>query len=186
MKLTLIMLLLITALMSVVGAFLTTSVSSFYINTFYEQMNDVFGSDRREFVSALRMEAAQPDGASRIQEILDANAGSLGIDYQNRNYFVLDGSSGAYLSGSAEASELPREQSLNLLTARNAVVQGNETIVGDESDITADFMDLAVPIMGGDNAFIIYILDSWFHCSNTCFKIAFFINIFFLYNIIKC
>ena len=160
MKLTLIMLLLITALMSVVGAFLTTSVSSFYINTFYEQMNDVFGSDRREFVSALRMEAAQPDGASRIQEILDANAGSLGIDYQNRNYFVLDGVSGSYLSGSAEADQLPREQSVNLLTARNAVVQSDPTAVGDESDITADFMDLAVPIMGGDNAFIIYILDN--------------------------
>ena len=65
MKLTLILLLLITSLMAVVGAFLTTSVSGFYINTFYEQMNDVFGSDRREFVGALRMEAAQPDGADR-------------------------------------------------------------------------------------------------------------------------
>ena len=160
MKLTLIMLLLITALMSVVGAFLTTSVSSFYINTFYEQMNDVFGTDRRDFVATLRMEAAQPDGADRIQSILDANAGSLGIDYQNRNYFVLDGVSGSYLGGSADAAELPREQSVNLLTARNAVAQKDETLVGDASDITADFMDLAVPIMSGDNAFIIYVLDN--------------------------
>ena len=47
MKLTLILLLLISSLMAVVGAFLTTSVSSFYINTFYQQMDDVFGSDRR-------------------------------------------------------------------------------------------------------------------------------------------
>ena len=37
MKLMLILLLLITSLMAVVGAFLTTSVSSFYINTFYQQ-----------------------------------------------------------------------------------------------------------------------------------------------------
>jgi len=160
MKLTLILLLLITSLMAVVGAFLTTSVSSFYINTFYQQMDDVFGADRREFVTTLRMEAAQPDGSARIQEILDANAGSLGIDYQNRNYFVLDGVSGSYLGGSAEATLLPREQSVNLLTARNAVVQKDETVVGDESDITADYMDLAVPIMGGDNAYIIYILDN--------------------------
>ena len=166
MKLTLIMLLLITALMSVVGAFLTTSVSSFYINTFYEQMNDVFGADRREFVSTLRTEAAQPDGAARIQEILDANAGSLGIDYQNRNVFLLDGISGTYLSGSAEASELPREQSVNLLTARSAVAQNDASVVGDESDITAGFMDLAVPIMGGDNAFIIYVLDNKATVSN--------------------
>ena len=38
MKLTLILLLLITSLMAVVGAFLTTSISSFYIDTFYEQI----------------------------------------------------------------------------------------------------------------------------------------------------
>ncbi len=160
MKLTLILLLLITSLMAVVGAFLTTSVSSFYINTFYQQMDDVFGADRREFVDSLREGAAQEDGAALIQEILKANAGSLGIDYRTRNYFVLDGASGGYLTGSADAAALPREQSANLLTARNAVVQGDETAVGDESDITAEYMDLAVPILGGGNAFIIYILDN--------------------------
>ena len=48
MKLMLILLLLITSLMAVVGAFLTTSVSSFYINTFYQQMADVFGEDDRK------------------------------------------------------------------------------------------------------------------------------------------
>ena len=45
MKLTLILLLLITSLMAVVGAFLTTSISSFYIDTFYEQINAVFGDE---------------------------------------------------------------------------------------------------------------------------------------------
>ena len=43
MKLKLILLLLITSLMAVVGAFLTTSVSSFYIDSIYEQINTVFG-----------------------------------------------------------------------------------------------------------------------------------------------
>ena len=37
MKLVLIMLLLITSLMTVVGAFLMTSITSFYIDQFYEQ-----------------------------------------------------------------------------------------------------------------------------------------------------
>ena len=46
MKLMLILLLLITSLMAVVGAFLTTSVSSFYIDTFYEQISAVFSDDR--------------------------------------------------------------------------------------------------------------------------------------------
>lgn len=32
--------------------------------------------------------------------------------------------------------------------------------MGDDSDITAAYMDLAIPILGGDNAFIIYILDN--------------------------
>ena len=160
MKLTLILLLLIISLMAVVGAFLTTSVSSFYIDTFYQQMDSVFGSTRREFIISLRSEAAQTDGAERIQEILEANAGSLGIDYRTRNYFVLDGVSGTYINGSTDASALPREQSVNLLTARNAIAQQNETIVGDESDITASYMDVAVPIFNEDNSFIIYILDN--------------------------
>ncbi len=84
----------------------------------------------------------------------------LGIDYRTRNYYVLDGTAGTYLAGSAEGSTLPREQSANLLTARNAVARQDSAAVGDESDIAAGYMDVAVPIFGGDNAFIIYILDN--------------------------
>jgi len=160
MKLTLILLLLILSLMAVMGTFLTTSVSSFYINTFYQQMSDVFGEDNRDFVASLRSEAAQPDGADRIRDMLESNAGNLGIDYRTRNYFVLDGYTGTCLTGSADAATLPREQSANLLTARNAVAQKDETLVGDQSDITLDYMDVAIPIMGDGNAFIIYILDN--------------------------
>ena len=160
MKLTLILLLLITSLMAVVGAFLTTSVTSFYIDSFYQQMSSAFGADRREFVADLRSAAAQPDGAERIQEIMEVNAGMLGIDYRTRNYYVLDGTAGSFLAGSAESSDLPREQSANLLTARNAVSRKDASTVGDESDISADYMDVAIPIFGGDNAFIIYILDN--------------------------
>ena len=160
MKLMLILLLLITSLMAVVGAFLTTSVSSFYIDSFYEQINTVFGDDSDGYVSTLRARAAEPDGAAGIKEMLEGRAGSLGIDYRTRNYFILDGQSGTYIDGSADASELPREQTANLLTARNAVAQGDSTLVGDRSDITADYMDVAIPILGGGNSYIIYILDN--------------------------
>ena len=161
MKLTLILLLLITSLMAVVGAFLTVSVSSFYINAFYQQMSDVFGGENNNFVFDLRGAAADPeDPAGRVAEILEAKAGSLGVDYRTRNYFVLDGETGAYISSSADEAALPRQQSANLLSARNAVLRRDETSVGDESDITADFMDVAVPVMGGENAFIVYILDN--------------------------
>ena len=101
MKLMLILLLLITSLMAVVGAFLTTSVSSFYIDTFYEQISAVFSDDSDGYVSTLRARAAEPDGAAGIKEMLEGRAGSLGIDYRTRNYYVLDGTAGTYLAGSA-------------------------------------------------------------------------------------
>lgn len=161
MKLMLILLLLITSLMAVVGAFLTTSVSSFYIDTFYQQINEVFGEDSGDFIATLRSSADLPDGAEQIRLLVDTRAGELGIDYRTRNYFVLDGETGAFLAGSTDSSELPREQTANLLTARNAVAQRDGTLVGDESDITASYMDVAIPILGSDGgAYIIYVLDN--------------------------
>ena len=62
MKLVLIMLLLITSLMAIVGAFLMTSITSFYIDEFYQQMESVFGDSSPSsgaFVSSLRQEADQ-------------------------------------------------------------------------------------------------------------------------------
>jgi two-component system sensor histidine kinase VicK len=160
MKLMLILLLLITSLMAVVGAFLTTSVSSFYIETFYQQMNTVFGQENADFVYTLREEAGQPDAVSRMEEMLKANTGKLGIDYNTRNYFILDGGTGDYIVGSADASQLPRDPSANLLTARNAIVQKDAATAGDHSDITANYMDVAIPIFNGDSSYIIYILDT--------------------------
>jgi two-component system sensor histidine kinase VicK len=151
MKLTMILLLLITSLMSVVGAFLTTSVSSFYIDTFHEQMNEVFG-ESSDFYISLCQEAKQPDGAERIKKMLEADAGLLGIDYRTRNYYVLDGN-GAYLIGSDEEGGRKLESTENLLAAENGRV-------GDSSDITADYMDEAIPVPEKTPSYIIYIYDS--------------------------
>jgi two-component system sensor histidine kinase VicK len=151
MKLTMILVLLITSLMAVVGAFLTTSVSSFYINTFYEQMNDVFGENNADFMDSLRDAAVQGDTA-RMQEMLEASAGSLGIDYRTRNYYILDGN-GTYLTGSSEKPAQGLAATSNLVKAMNGTM-------GDDSDITADCMDVAIPIPEGTPSRIIYILDS--------------------------
>ena len=155
MKLMLILLLLITSLMAVVGAFLTTSVSSFYIDSFYDQMNAVFGESNRSFMTTLRSESSQSDGVEVIQEMLKTNASYMGVDYRTRNYYLLDGESGAYIAGSAEANKLPREATANLLSARNGTV-------GDASDITADYMDAAIPIQdqSGTLRYIVYIYDT--------------------------
>ena len=88
MKLVMIMLLLVTSLMAVVGAFLMTSVTNFYIDDFYDQMSEAFGESGTAFVSSLREEAAQEDGVSRLQTMLEAYSGTLSIDSRNRNYYV--------------------------------------------------------------------------------------------------
>ena len=156
MKLTMILLLLITSLMVVIAAFLTTSVSSFYIDTFYQQINAVFGEENEDFYASLCREAAQTDGADRVQAMLEANAGLLGIDYRTRNYYVLDGS-GSYLNGSVvlENGLLPQGTTANLLIAQNGDV-------GDESSITDEYMDVAIPIVSDNGTVlnIIYILDN--------------------------
>ena len=148
MKLMLILLLLITSLMAVVGTFLTTSVSSFFIDSFYQQMDSVFGAGS-DFYPTL-CTGAEEGGAARLQELVEARAGSLGVDYSTRNYYILDGG-GTLLLASDERSSL--DATANLLAAQNGRV-------GDESDITAGYMDVAIPIPEGEPDFVLYILDS--------------------------
>ncbi len=157
MKLVMILVLLVTSLMTVVGAFLMISVTNFYIDEFYEQMSAAFADPA--FAVALRTEAAQPDGAQRLQSLMEVYAGTLGINSRTRNYYILDGATGAYLAGSDEAGGPLLEQTVNLLSARNGVP-------GYESDIAANYMDVAVPIFGGGNSFIIYIRDNRSAVSN--------------------
>ncbi len=153
MKLVLIILLLVTSLMAVVGAFLTTSVSTFYINSFYQQIDNTFGESNEDFFHSLQYEASQPDGATRIQAMIEANAGALGIDYRTRNYYILDGTTGKFIAGSDEVSGLTLETTTNLLRAMNGEV-------GDSSDISASYMDAAIPLSGDENSYIIYLYDN--------------------------
>ena len=155
MKLMLILLLLITSLMAVVGAFLTISISSFYIDSFYQQMAEAFGQENLDFVNSLRAEAEQGSNVSQIQSILEAQAGLLGIDSRTRHYYILDGM-GNYLAGSDNEGGRSLEVSPNLLAAENGRV-------GDSSDFTSDYMDVAIPFpdeSGQTPTYIIYIRDS--------------------------
>ena len=163
MKLVLIMLLLITSLMTVVGTFMMTSITSFYIDEFYDQMNAVFGGSNpanAAYVNTLRREASQPDGYKVIENMIAARAGDLGLNSNTRNYYILDGRTGAFLAGSDGQEGFESLQTTpNLLTARASVAAGADG-VGAESDITASYMDVAIPINGGENAYIIYIYDN--------------------------
>ena len=150
MKLVMILVLLVTSLMAVVGAFLMTSVTSFYIDDFYTQMNEAFSD--ASFYSALQTEAAQEDGVQRLQALMELYSGTLGIDSRSRNYYILDGDTGAFLAGSDEEGGALLDQTANILAARNGSV-------GAESDLAAGYMDVAVPVTGGDSRYIIYIRD---------------------------
>ncbi len=154
MKLVLIMVLLIVSLMTVVGAFLMNSVTGYYINDFYGQMADAFGGDNADFLQDLQVPTeGETDGAAMLDEVLSAYVGVLGVDGRNRNYYVLDGVTGRYLAGSGEEPEGGLEITPNI----SAALLGQ---VGLKSDAAASYMDAAVPIHRGSQAYVIYILDN--------------------------
>ena len=153
-KLVLIMILQVVCLMTIAGAFLINSVNRFYLNEFYNQMVEVFSKDT-EFVRDLVTPGeGETDGVQAIDQILVAKMGPLGVDGKNRNYYILDGGDGSILTSSDdEAGQTLDEVTPNLLIALN------EKREGTESDFTANYMDLALPITRGNSDYIIYILD---------------------------
>jgi len=148
-KLVVIILALILALMTVVGAFLLRGVQSFYLSEFYVQMRSVFSNV--QMVDALRSAADGEDAAAGMDEILSAYSGALGINSGTRSYYILGGVTGEYLAGSEGAQSVLK--TANILTA----IAGSE---GYASSVGADFMDVALPISGESGSYIIYIIDN--------------------------
>ena len=153
-KLVLIMILLVVCLMTIAGAFLVNSVNRFYLKEFYTQMVEVFSQDTEFIRDLVTAREGETDGVQAIDEILVAKMGPLGVDGKNRNYYLLDGDTGQILSSSDDdAGDTLEEITPNLLIALN------EKREGDESDLTASYMDLALPISRGEEDYVIYILD---------------------------
>ena len=150
-KLVAIILVLILALMAVVGAFLMRGVRNFYINEFYIRMQDAFSST--DMVEGLRSAADEEGAAERMADILRANSGLLEVNTATRNYFILDGETGAYITGSDPDAGPKLQISRNILTA----ISGSEGYTANSGD---DFMDVALPIRGESGSYIIYIIDN--------------------------
>ena len=153
MKLMLIMTLLIVSLMTVVGAFLVNSVSSFYLDQFYTQMQSVFQNDTEFYHDLQNAAPGEENGAEQIGRMLETYTGNLGVDGLARNYYILDGTTGAYLNGSNDQEGSGLEMTHNL-----ALALAGE--VGDDSDISASYMDVAIPLTRGDSRYVIYIKDT--------------------------
>ncbi|NLO47692.1 MAG: cell wall metabolism sensor histidine kinase WalK, partial [Clostridiales bacterium] len=149
-KLVLIMLLLIASLMTVVGVFLVRGVKQYYLNQFYSQMSSAFSDP--DFADALTTAASEEKGETLIDEILLAYAGSLGINSSSRYYYVLDKNTAGVLAPST-AIDTRLEITPNMITAMTGEP-------GDNGDIGAAYMDVAMPIGDKEHSYIIYIKDN--------------------------
>ncbi|MBR1496470.1 MAG: HAMP domain-containing protein [Oscillospiraceae bacterium] len=149
-KLVAIIIVLIAALMAVVGAFLISGVRNFYVSEFYTRMQEVFAG--ADFAADLRAAAGEDNAPELMAEILRANMGRLGIDAASRNYYILDGAAGSFLTGSDPEAGPSLAITRNILTAM-AGSEGYDS--GGES-----YMDVAVPIQGEGRSYIVYIIDN--------------------------
>lgn len=129
-KLVLILVLLIVSVMAVVGTFLINSINTFYLNSFYEQMQAVFTTDT---IRSMQEAAAEP-GTDGLKTIIDAHKSRLGID-DYRNYAILD-SEGGFLDGSNPNVSVTR-------TSNVIAAMAGET--GTRSAVSDSIMDIAVP-----------------------------------------
>jgi len=157
MKLVMIMVVLMLSLMTVVGAFLVSSVVAFYLNDFYSQIGTVMNDQElyRDLTTRTPAEeSGQVSGAQMLDQVLGAYAGALGVNGSNRNYYILD-ENGTYLAGTDDEQGAALEYTENMLIA----IRTGDT-VGDESNVAADYMDVAIPIERGDTRYIIYIKDN--------------------------
>jgi len=140
-------------LMTVVLVLLISGVQDFYTDQFTDQMETVFS--KPEFVSDLRMAAGREDAVAQMNEMLFAFMGELGIDRTTRNFYILDGVTGAVLKTSSPDDNRRIEITENIITA---LLGENSFMVSSR----ADYMDAAVPIVAHDGSanFVVYIIDN--------------------------
>ena len=159
-KLVLILVLLIVSVMAVVGTFLINSINTFYLNSFYEQMQAVFTTDT---IRSMQEAAAEP-GTDGLKTIIDAHKSRLGID-DYRNYAILD-SEGGFLDGSNPNVSVTR-------TSNVIAAMAGET--GTRSAVSDSIMDIAVPLdKNGDGAvdYIVYIADNKREISDLSWRLS--------------
>jgi len=153
-KLSIVMLLMILLLVVVISAFLIRGVQTFYMDEFYTQMQAFFGDP--EIAGELRNAQSTTERTDyrNLADRLSLYSGELGIAYGTRNFYVLDGTTGAFLAGSQAIDEGSFRISPNVLTAL-----GGQP--GGRSDRGLPFMDVALPITTADgNTYIVQILDN--------------------------
>ena len=149
-KLIAIFVLLVLSVMIITGTLLLNSISVFYHNQFTESMNQEFSSDISDnLIYALSEENPE----EKLIEVMEAySINRLGIN-ANRDYYILDGKSARFISGSSQITGNP-EITENIISA----ISGS---IGDKVSANRDYMDYAYPVKsGGKVEYIIYIKDN--------------------------
>lgn len=140
--------LLVLAIMTVAGTFLCLRTMQYYQDTFYEQMSGVLN---QELVTSLSQSEATKK--TYIAEALTGSVSTrLGAD-NGRFYYVVSAEDCAVLGGNSFASSGFFMESKNFVTALSGSV-------GNASDITAKYMDYAVPVETPFGKQIIYVRDT--------------------------
>lgn len=152
-KLVLMFIMLILSVMIIAGTFLLNSVTTFYHNQFRELMDSEF-SPGSEINNILASALSSSDPSERVKEAVEAfSTNRLGINGKSRNFYILDGTTGDYISGSTENTG-DIELSANIISAMAGTV-------GNRVSVNSSYMDYAYPVMeNGQTKYIIYIKDS--------------------------
>ena len=146
-RLVLVFVLLIVSVMVVVGTFMLNQVSVYYFDDFTEQMNSVFNA---EVFSILENEAKAENGAERLNTAVSAYSSAMRIN-SYRNYYILDGETGATLFGSND----------DKVERTPAIISALGGKIGQEKKISSGYMDRANPIVVDDEVkYIVYIKDT--------------------------
>jgi len=152
LKLVLIMSLLMISIMAVVVTFLISRVAVYHLDEFSNQMHSLFNENEE---LGVRLGAAAASGVSELNVLLDTYRGNLGIDPNNRNYYILDAKTGRCLAGSDDEGGKALDLTPNIMTA-----MGGQA--GYARSITESYIDVAIPVSGEtdtDQSYIIYIRD---------------------------
>lgn len=140
-KLVTMFVILVLGIMVVFGTFMQERITVFYHQTFTDEMTLAFQS---ELINQLK--TAETESTEAIEYILEVYSGRLGVN-SNRNYFILDKTNGAYISGSANFSHLE-------ITPN--IISGMAGEVGSITNVDLPYIDYAYPLENH----IIYVKDT--------------------------
>lgn len=148
-KIVAIFILVILAMVTGIGSFMTMNIVKFYNDEFSVMMEQVFTP---ALISELEKSAEQ-NGSDGVWDIISSYIGPMGIDTY-RFYSILDAKTGNVIKSYDEAKSTGMEKSENIINAMNGKT-------GNFSDTEKSYMDYAVPVSeNGVPKYIVYIKDT--------------------------